>query len=161
MNSIFQFVKTIRPLIKKNTNMIELKSILQKYNGDDLYNNYMSPNSYEYLKIPLPVTNDDDLFEIYMILWGKYSVSPIHNHPKNGCLMKILSGTLLENIYLPNKNTNRLQLEKIHKTNVYSKGDINYIDDNIGYHSIINNRSEIACSLHIYSPPNFKMNTYT
>ena len=32
--------------------------------------------------------------------------------------------------------------------------EINYIDDTIGYHKIINNSNNFSVSLHIYSPPN-------
>ena len=33
-------------------------------------------------------------FEIYIINWNRYSYSPIHNHSKNGCVMKVLDGAL-------------------------------------------------------------------
>ena len=155
MNSIFQLVKTIKPLINSGTKLSELRYILNNYNADDIYDYYIKSNPGIYNKIKLNYTDENDLFEIILISWGVGATSSIHNHPPNGCLMKILSGDLQENNY--NIINNSLQLTKI---NNYSKNDINYIDDKLGYHSIANNTNKIVHSLHIYSPPNFKIKTF-
>ena len=69
---------------------------------------------------------------------GENSFTKYHNHPKNGCVLKVLQGQLLE----INKN-NMLTLNK----------------DNVGiklhneFHRILAN--EQSYSLHYYSPPNF------
>ena len=41
----------------------------------------------------------NELFEIIIISWNYNQKSPIHNHPENGCLMKILKGSLTEEKY--------------------------------------------------------------
>tara|TARA_B100001093_G_C26728999_1_gene971326 strand:+ start:150 stop:647 length:498 start_codon:yes stop_codon:yes gene_type:complete len=163
MNCIFKFVKTIRPLIKDNQSIQKIYSILQTYDGQDLYDFYSLPKVGEYNKQLINVTKDTDLFQIYMINWGKNSKSLIHNHPSNGCLMKILSGSLIEKSYIPMNNkqgiSNLSQL-KYNKTTFLYKGDITYIDNSLRYHQIINHTNHPSFSLHIYSPPNFKMNTF-
>ena len=73
--------------------------------------------------------------------------SKIHNHADYGCLQKILCGNLQEIIYDINNFKNI-------KENELSKNSINYIDNKIGYHKIIN-KNEVSVSLHIYSPPKF------
>lgn len=155
MNSIFQLVKTIKPMINSGTKLSKIRYILNNYNADDIYNFYTNSHPKTYNKIKLNLTNSDDLFEIILISWGAGAKSPIHNHPPNGCLMKVLSGSLQENHY--NIVNDSLQLYKI---NQYYRNDINYIDDKLGYHSIINNTNKIVHSLHIYSPPNFKIKTF-
>lgn len=85
-------------------------------------------------------------FEIILINWGNYSESPIHCHPKNGCLLTILDGELIEERY--NK-------DKLIKTNILKKNDFEYIHCKIGKHKIINPNNKNVYSLHIYSPPGY------
>ena len=68
--------------------------------------------------------------------------TPIHKHTKNGCLFKILEGNVSENFY---KNNNFI------KYNNYKEGDIKYIDNFIGMHSMNNDSGKICVSLHIYA----------
>ena len=62
-----------------------------------------------------------------------------------------LQGQLEENIYTG-------QLDFIESSKC--KGDISYIDDTIGYHSVSNNDTINSISLHIYSPPLHKTDYY-
>ena len=99
----------------------------------------MNSPVYTKYKIPFPFV------DIYFIVWQPKCVSKIHNHSKNGCHMLILRGDLREEIY-----TNKLCLKEINYYNTFSKS---YIDDNIGYHRIINGNL-YSFSLHIYNPKN-------
>ena len=84
-----------------------------------------------------------DNFEIYQINWSKSSSTLLHRHPKNGCILKVISGKLQESIY------NNISI----KNNIHIKNNVSYIDDNIGMHTIT--ALEDSISLHIYSPPKF------
>ena len=86
-------------------------------------------------------------YEIILICWKKNQFSRIHNHPKYGCIFKVLKGQLSEFVY--NKNLNLIE-SKNHTIN--STG---YIDDSLGYHRVGNDLKENAISIHIYSPPDF------
>jgi hypothetical protein len=81
-------------------------------------------------------------FDVYQINWTKNSETPIHCHPKNGCLLKVVSGLLEETKY----NDNEI-------ISIYNKNDISYIDDSLGKHKI--KALEDSISIHIYSPPMF------
>ena len=94
----------------------------------------------------------NNLFDIYLLSWNKNSLSKIHDHSDNGCLMKILEGELYETLY--DKNIINF------KNNIYQKNDISYINNSIGYHSIQNIYHKSSYSLHIYSPPNYKTNYF-
>ena len=41
------------------------------------------------------------------------------------------------------------------KYSIQNQGDISFIKDEIGYHSIKNINNNISVSLHVYNPPNF------
>ena len=87
----------------------------------------------------------NSIYEIILITWLPGQQTKLHEHPKNGCIMKILEGELTENLYTPEKIID----------NIYKKEDISYIDNTIGKHIISNNSNENTISLHIYSPPNY------
>lgn len=84
-------------------------------------------------------------YEIILITWLAGQKTKLHDHPKNGCIMKVLEGELKENLYTREKIID----------NIYKKDDISYIDNTIGKHIISNNTKNNTISLHIYSPPNY------
>ena len=80
--------------------------------------------NYTRFKIPFP------LIDIYLIKWKPNTISKIHNHSKNGCYLFLLKGNIKEEIY-----SKKLSLIDV---NYYSTFDLSYINDEIGYHRIIN-----------------------
>lgn len=95
---------------------------------------------------------ENDSFEIYIITWNTYQRSQFHDHSEYGCYAIVLLGTIMEEI-LDNDNT-------VVKTSTHNEGTVTYIDNNIGLHKISNTSStNIAVTLHVYSPPNHKAKT--
>ena len=124
--------------------LYELKYLLDKYNYND-WKEYRKLNDNTYEK-NLIFRNKD--YEMFLICWNKNQFSGIHNHSENGCIYKVVEGQLSEFLYDPNN----LNLKQSTSFNTNSVG---YIDDNIGYHKMGNDLRKPACSIHIYSPPNF------
>jgi predicted metal-dependent enzyme (double-stranded beta helix superfamily) len=91
-------------------------------------------------------------FEIYLIVWFPNAYSPIHNHPEQGCYVKILDGTLDEELY---KNIGNNQAQLIQQKTLQTN-DINYKIGSTILHRIKNPSNNIVVSIHIYRPPNFK-----
>ena len=150
MNSLKKLIFNIEKTINKNIinkNVIHVKSILKQYNGND-WMEYISPSN-NYKK---KLIYENELFELFVITWMPKSNSKIHDHSENGCLFKILNGELSEYFY--NKN-----IELTNKQN-YKKNIIGFIENNKGYHKITNETKNITVSLHLYSPPKYKMNIY-
>lgn len=116
--------------------------ILKQYRTND-WENYLDKSKLN--KFQKNLIHRDTNFEIFLINWPVEYESKIHNHASNGCLMKILQGNLQEKIY-----SNQLDLLE---NNIKNEGDISYIDDFIGYHSINNDRDFNANTIHVYSPP--------
>lgn len=171
------FVVNINKVLNHHNTVYNAANIFKEY-----YNNYdlkeiqthklelqkTNLKPYYYNKKTLFQNND---FELVLINWGEYASSPIHDHPECGCLSVVLEGNLTE--YLFDKN---LYLKTYR--NLYP-GRINYIDNDKGYHKIVNNYNysddntikdilkklnntddynlyqNNSLSLHLYSPPNY------
>lgn len=147
--------------INKNLHCNKLKdskNIMDKYLLCSNLNDYLQYidcnekyNENNYCRIKLKEFSNDNI-EFILILWKPNAQTRIHDHPKNGCLMKVLSGELHEILY--NKNKEKINENKL--TSEYSS----YIEGNNIIHKIINNTDTTAISLHIYSPPNHISNVY-
>lgn len=88
----------------------------------------------------------DDNIEIIIIYWPPRSSTPIHNHPENGCIMRVLHGSLREDIYDSN-----ILIE----TNYIYGGATKRHNQ---YHKITNELDHQCVSIHVYSPPNYYKN---
>lgn len=131
--NLIELIEKLNIILTPNSNVLEGKKYLIKYDADDWKKYIKETDFYEKNLI-----YRNDIYEIFLISWNKDSKTKFHNHPKNGCLLKILEGTLIES-YSISSNITEL-----------NPNDISHINHNM-YHSItsINN----SYSLHIYSPP--------
>jgi cysteine dioxygenase len=130
-------------LISNINKLMPLKSL--KYikqllidNNITNWDKYKKQTNYYYKNI----VYKDKYYEIVLISWKKDVITPIHDHPKNGCILKVLEGQLSEDYYDNGKIINKL----------LNKNDIAYRDGG-EKHTI--KALENSYSLHIYSPPNF------
>jgi hypothetical protein len=137
MNNIIKILNSNRNNIKKNMN--NFKNIL-KLNTD--WTKYAKINQNSYNKNS--IYKDQD-FEIVVITWYKNQSTNMHKHPSNGCLMKVLLGSLTEQKVLTDNSIS---------INTLNTNDISYIHDKYAKHKIYNNNN-LSVSLHIYSPTNF------
>jgi cysteine dioxygenase len=133
--------RIIKSLVN-NRSLLESKNILSSYNSTD-WKQYVAFNKEDYKK---NLVYRDNNFEMFVVCWLPYQETKIHNHSENGCLLKILEGNMVEEIY--DKNF------VLRENNNLIKDNVRYIDDSIGIHKMKNNE-ENTISLHIYSPPNF------
>ena len=125
-----------------------LEKIIESYNSNDWEKYKLVDDNVDYLKNIVKSKYNQQLYVIIIITWNPNKYIKIHNHAENGCIFKILEGSLIEKKY----NTN-LEIMNINKC---KKDTISYIDNNIGYHSITNNNDQNTYSLHVYSPFNYK-----
>lgn len=133
--NLIELIDNLNLILTPTTNVINAYTIISSYNNDDWKKYIIKTDNY--------VRNliyRNDSYEIFLIIWSKNAETKIHNHPLNGCLLKILEGTLIES-YPNTFNTKILKVD-----------DISYIDHNM-YHSI--KSLDNSYSLHIYSPPLF------
>ena len=89
-----------------------------------------------------------------MLVWNPHKESPIHDHPCNGCWVRVLENSVKEMVYEKNAEN---QLE-VTADNLYEEGGVTWMHDIKGYHKIGNPNDSIAVTMHVYSPP-FEIST--
>ena len=149
ISSLDKLFERITSEIQKGSKLINLKKILSSYRGRD-WVKYAKLSKECYKRT---LINRDLFVEIILIGWNINQKSPIHDHPKNGCLVKILKGTLNETIYsntLKELNSRKLQIN-----------EISYQESNKILHKIENLTDTPVYSLHVYAPPNYKSKHYS
>lgn len=124
-----------------NETIENLKNFMENYNGID-WRKYADLNKDFCRKLIYRSNN----LELLLLSWKKDHSTEYHFHPENGCLLRILEGTLMENI----------KLDDNIKTNFYSQNNVSYMHDNKGSHKIT--ALSQTFSLHLYSPPGYYMN---
>lgn len=150
MNKLFEY---LNQKSLKNSNLKGIKKSLAEYINDDIIDYCYSKaifNFKKYNKIKLTDFSNDK-FELVLICWDEKSETLIHDHPDNGCLLYLMDGELEEELY--DKSL------KLIKKSIYKAKNISYMDNNKGYHKIKCQKK--AISLHIYSPPNYELKTFT
>lgn len=120
---------------------------------------------------------------LLVLVWNPGKASPVHCHSNAHCLMKILSGSLQETQYdwpagarpmtprpatkedlirkraTPTGHAGDAEMDdseqmRTKKVTMLHRDDVTYISDAIGLHRISNpSESEVAISLHLYTPP--------
>ena len=137
---IFHLKKSYEANIKNYNNVsIEfLKNHMEQYVGVDWK---------KYIDLTKPfnkniIYQSKDM-ELVLIYWSKDYETLHHYHPENGCLLRVMDGTLKEEI----KN------KELNKTNVYTNNNVCYMDNSKGTHKII--ALSETFSLHLYSPSGF------
>jgi hypothetical protein len=141
--SLKNLIYNLNKSIKVNTNLKLFSKSFSK-----LFYNYKNNDWLEYA-INKPTNYDknivykNDIYELILISWDKNSCSNFHYHPLNGCIMKVLSGELVEYKIIDNFNIQK---------KILLKGDLNILNGE-DFHKI--HALDISHSLHLYSPPNF------
>jgi len=97
------------------------------------------------------ISTDGDTYTLILLCWNAGKESPIHDHPCDGCWMRILEGSVRECRYVQDKDEDKLVC--IHDE-LYREGDMAYIKDSMGYHKVGNPTKDVpAVTMHLYSPP--------
>ena len=95
------------------------------------------------------ILHREPAFELMRIDWAPGACTPVHDHPENGCLVKVLQGELLERRYALGKED-----EPLH-TATLAMGQVTYLEGAAGIHEVENAMATPAASLHIYAPAGF------
>ena len=155
--------------IQKGKQLSQLSHLLKQYNGND-WSQYVNFSSDNYFK---KLVHQNSYFDLFIISWKKGQKTKIHDHPINGCLMKVLDGQLNENIYkfdplgcnpypqrdLPCGQGDHPCPNLTHTdTNILSIGHIGYKESNMILHEIYSPINSV--SLHIYSPSGYQAKCY-
>ena len=135
--------------VNKDTLSNKIKNIVEQYDGKD-WEKYIVKTKDNYYK---NLIYDNSEYEMFIVSWMPNKDSTIHDHSKNGCVFKILKGSLIEEKY-------ELNTIKYISQDIFKEGDVSFISNDISLHKIKNNNDFITVSLHIYSPPKYKIKSY-
>ena len=131
----------------------ELAELVIEYNdGWEQYVSYPIKDGMKY-KRQLVSRNKD--VDVVVISWNPDQFSGLHDHPSNGCIMHVVQGQLQEDVYIKETDT----VFTLSKSNKIEAGQTSYIQGESGIHNIINSSTE-SVSIHVYSPPNYKLTYY-
>lgn len=151
IQDIQQLGKEITNLLYQGCLLSDCQSIVKNYNGSD-WKLHIKYDNDRYQRILLW---NNSLIDIYLICWKEGQSSPIHDHPDNGCILRVMAGQLEESLYSSN---NGLISALSDVPSVYRVDSISFIVGKKGLHSI--RPLEDSVTLHIYSPSNYVANTY-
>ena len=146
MNNLFDLSAAITEKLQYSEKLSSCKELIENYNGND-WREFVSFTSSTYHKILLK-NFSTELFDMYIICWNPLQLTKIHDHPDNGCLMKVLRGSLTENLYINNIQTHCRTIVKDH---------VGYLEGSSIIHNICNHDNH-SVTLHIYAPANYVQN---
>ena len=125
-----------------NPDFSDLRLLIDWYSGIEIENisSYFNFDDENYNRVILFARDEYDLL---LCCWKPGQGAPYHGHPSQGCLVKMIKGSLREELKLADGNES---------VNQNSEGAVAYINDKIGIHQVSNVSGENAVSLHLYAP---------
>ncbi|TYZ63172.1 hypothetical protein PybrP1_002067 [[Pythium] brassicae (nom. inval.)] len=94
------------------------------------------------------ISTDHETYALMVLCWNRGKYSLIHDHPSDGCWVKVVQGFVNEVRY--QKQGGALA----ETANVVLSSGVTYMDDSLGLHKVGNPREDVdAITMHLYSPP--------
>ena len=128
--------------VNPELDLSNLKNIIEAYDGQD----YKELIEYSKLHYNRVVVFRNAEFEVLLLCWKPQQASGFHKHSSNGCIMKVLEGTISEERKHPR---GKMEIFK------HSCGTTIYMANALGTHRVFNETDSKVVSLHIYSPSGF------
>ncbi|KAH9519051.1 Cysteine dioxygenase [Bulinus truncatus] len=158
-NELFTLFENINQQYSNGTrNTAQIEKLIQSYrsNRSD-WEKYAYTNPNESYSRNL-VLEEPDKYNALILCWKPGKGSKIHAHENSDCFLKILNGSLREELFhWPSKDGGPMKLKQ---DTIYEVDELNHMTDEKGLHRVTNiSDNEIAVSLHIYMPP-FKQCTW-
>jgi len=98
MSTLTELFDSISKKIHDNKKLDYYIPLVNEYIGTD-WKKYVSFSDIKYKK---NLVKRNENLEMLIICWNNNQTSGIHDHPPNGCILKILDGELEENEYINN-----------------------------------------------------------
>lgn len=89
------------------------------------------------------ISTDHQTYTLLLLCWNPTKVSPIHDHPCNGCWMRVLKGTVNEKRYCKSEDGSHLMCTS---DRTFVEGQNTFIKDSLGYHRIGNEGGEVSAN---------------
>lgn len=126
-----------------HTQFNDLAIYINKYCGND-WTKYLSFKNFNN-QIKLNDYSNSE-FEMLLVYWTPNQYSKLYDHSNNGCIMKVLDGTIIENLYDYNFS--------LQNSTQINKNYVSVINYHLGLHQMYTQTYSIT--LHIYTiPPHY------
>ncbi|KAJ3407164.1 Cysteine dioxygenase [Chytridiales sp. JEL 0842] len=111
------------------------------------------------------VDDGNGKFNLMVLCWAEGQASPIHDHSKAHCLLKVLDGELVETMYAWPEDADHPEETltpcspsyegmQVTQKSLFFRDQVTYMHDKIGLHRVSNPQlTKKAVSLHLYCPP--------
>ncbi|XP_046857591.1 cysteine dioxygenase type 1-like [Xenia sp. Carnegie-2017] len=138
---------------KEKVNIDAVKQTMESYKSNfDDWEKYAHFSPHRYTRNL--VDRGNGKFNLILLCWSEGQASGIHDHSNSHCFMKIMEGQLKETLYSWPQNNDVEESLNVQECNYFKKDEVAYICDQIGLHRVENeSHSNVAASLHLYSPP--------
>ena len=150
MKTLLELFTIISDNVRNNKDLFECIDLVLDYDGDD-WREHVSFSKTNYSR---NLVFKDDYIEMLIICWDVNQESGIHDHPDRGCILRVLEGVIIEDVF---KMKNGVLIKD--ELNLCCENKISYRIGKNGLHNIINGK-EKTISLHIYAPPEYKPNYF-
>ena len=151
MNTLVELFDAFDTALRSGKKLIDLKQLLASYGGND-WRQYESYKAEHYSRNLFRI---NDQLEMLVLCWEVHQGCPVHDHPVNGCLVRVMQSEVTENVYKLNEEPEFLS------NSILPEGGIAYKEGKTILHEIFNHSKKRAASIHIYSPPNYRPNYFT
>jgi cysteine dioxygenase len=151
MKTLDELFNAIDAELRKGRKLKDLGSLLSAYEGDD----WKQHESYNPTHYSRNLVRMNELIEILVLCWEVRQGCPVHDHPENGCLVRIMQGEVTENIYKLNEKPEFVS------SSILPAGGIAYKEGRTILHEIFNHTNRRAASIHIYSPSSYRPNYFS
>ena len=151
--AILDLASEVSKNIGQGKELIDVKEYINSY--DFSLVDFSSLAQYDSQSYKRTLLYTDQNVDVYLLGWNAKQGSKIHDHPDNGCVMRVIENELSEETYVQRSDG----LEKVGYKNL-KVGVTSHIKKNTILHKIFNESDIKSLSLHVYSPPNYKTRYY-
>lgn len=168
--TISEFIKALPPILRKQKENSQ-RSIQERMRQDDMRGTNDDPVNKLFSRLDIsncnckmyrkfdPMKNytrnliatDNETFTLLLLCWNAKKESPIHDHPCDGCWLRVCEGKIQETRYKINDKTDQLEVVS---DEIFEDDAPAFIKDSMGYHKVGNPCDDTpAVTLHLYCPP--------
>nr|XP_054751619.1 cysteine dioxygenase type 1-like [Lytechinus pictus] len=152
--SLQELIETLHILFATDkVNIEDVQAAMENYeSNEDDWEKYAVFEHYRYTRNL--VDEGNGRFDLMVLCWSEGQGSSIHSHSDAHCFMKVLDGTLQESMFAWPEDSKKKNAMTQLAVNTYERDQVAYINDSKGLHRVENpSHSDLAASLHLYSPP--------
>ena len=95
------------------------------------------------------IAKSDD-YELILLCWEEGQETPIHCHSGQECWVHVLTGEISESRFHFNDEESSMEVDH---SMVMSAGKLSYMNDEMGFHNLVNISDGRSMSLHLYMNP--------